>query len=57
MKGRAETARVTFAMNLSNLARMMALELTGMQAYTTGKMKVTGDIIFAQNVTKWFEEK
>ena len=57
MKGRAETARVTFAMNLSNLARMMALELTGMQAYTTGKMKVTGDIMFAQNVAKWFEQK
>lgn len=57
MKGRTEPARVTFAINLPNLARMMALELDGMQAYTTGKLKIMGDIMFSQNVTKWFKQQ
>jgi putative sterol carrier protein len=57
MKEGAEKARVTLAMNLPNFVRMMATELDGMQAYMTGKLKIAGDIMFSQNLSRWFKPK
>lgn len=57
MKEGAEKARVTLAMNLPDFLRMMALELDGMQAYMTGKLKIAGDIMFSQNLSRWFKQK
>ncbi len=57
MKEGAEKARVTLAMNLPDFIRMMALELDGMQAYMTGKLKIAGDIMFSQNLSRWFKQK
>jgi len=57
MKEGAEKARVTLAVNLPDFIRMMALELDGMQAYMTGKLKIAGDIMFSQNLSRWFKQK
>jgi len=57
MKEGGEEARVTLAMNLPDYLRMMALELDGMQAYMTGKLKIAGDIMFSQNLSRWFKPK
>jgi len=57
MKQGTETPRVTLAMNLPNFIRMMAEELNGMAAFMTGKLKISGDIMFSQNLSKWFNAK
>jgi putative sterol carrier protein len=57
MKEGSEKARVTLGMNLPDFLRMMALELDGMQAYMTGKLKIGGDIMFSQNLSRWFKQK
>ncbi len=57
MKGGAEEARVTLALSLPDFIRMMAGELDGMQAYMTGKLKISGDIMFSQNLSRWFKPK
>lgn len=57
MKQGKETPRVTLAMNLPNFIRMMAEELNGMAAFMTGKLKISGDIMFSQNLSKWFNAK
>ena len=55
MKQGAETARVTLKVSLPNFIRMMAEELNGMAAFMTGKLKISGDIMFSQNLSKWFK--
>lgn len=55
MKEGLEKARVTLVMKLTDFLRMMARELNGMQAYMTGKLKVSGDMMFSQNLSKWFK--
>jgi len=57
IKQGAEKARVTLAINLPNFLRLMATELDGMQAYMTGKLKIAGDIMFSQNLSRWFKPK
>lgn len=57
MKERVEAARVTLKLNLPNFIRMMAEELNGMTAFMTGKLKISGDIMFSQNLSKWFKAK
>ena len=53
-KGPAEDPRVTLAFNLPNFLRMVTGELNGMQAFTTGKLKITGDLMFSQKLAAWF---
>lgn len=55
MKEGLEKARVTLVMKLTDFLRMMARELNGMQAYMTGKLKVSGDMMFSQNLSRWFK--
>jgi putative sterol carrier protein len=57
VKNGTEKARVTLAINLPNFLRLMAIELDGMQAYMTGKLKIAGDIMFSQNLSRWFKAK
>ncbi len=54
-KGAASDPRVTLALNLPNFFRMMIRELDGMQAFMSGKLKVSGDIMFSQNIASWFK--
>jgi len=55
-KGAASDPRVTLALNLPNFLRMMINELDGMQAFMSGKLKVSGDIMFSQNIASWFKQ-
>jgi 2,4-dienoyl-CoA reductase-like NADH-dependent reductase (Old Yellow Enzyme family)/putative sterol carrier protein/thioredoxin reductase len=54
-KGPAENPRVTLALSLPNFLRMITGELNGMQAFTSGKLKITGDLMFSQNLASWFK--
>jgi 2,4-dienoyl-CoA reductase-like NADH-dependent reductase (Old Yellow Enzyme family)/putative sterol carrier protein/thioredoxin reductase len=55
-KGTAENPRVTLAINMPDFLRMMTGELNGMQAFTSGKLKITGDLMFSQNLASWFKD-
>ncbi|MBW1890224.1 MAG: SCP2 sterol-binding domain-containing protein [Deltaproteobacteria bacterium] len=52
-KGPAENPRVTLALSLPDYLRMVTGELNGMQAFTTGKLKITGDLMFSQKIAAW----
>ena len=54
-KGAAINPRVTLAINAPNFLRLMAGELDGMKAFMSGQLKITGDIMFSQNIATWFE--
>ena len=55
-KGAAENARVTLALNLPDFLRMMTGELNGMQAFTSGRLKISGDLMFSQSLASWFKD-
>ncbi len=55
-KGMADNPRVTLAINLPDYLRMMIGELSGMQAFTTGKLKISGDVMFSQVLGTWFKD-
>jgi len=52
--GNAEEARVTLGMALPDFLRFLNGELDGMQAFMTGKLKLSGDMMFAQSMQAWF---
>jgi 2,4-dienoyl-CoA reductase-like NADH-dependent reductase (Old Yellow Enzyme family)/putative sterol carrier protein/thioredoxin reductase len=56
VKGAAESPRVTLALGLPDFLRMMTGELNGMQAFTSGKLKITGDLMFSQVLSTWFKD-
>jgi 2,4-dienoyl-CoA reductase-like NADH-dependent reductase (Old Yellow Enzyme family)/putative sterol carrier protein/thioredoxin reductase len=55
-KGAADNPRVTLALSLPDFLRMMTGELNGMQAFTSGKLKISGDLMFSQNLATWFKD-
>jgi putative sterol carrier protein len=55
-KGAAESPRVTLALNLPDFLRMMTGELNGMQAFTSGRLKISGDLMFSQALASWFKD-
>ena len=52
--GNAEAARVTLGMALPDFLRFVTGQLDGMQAFMTGKLKLSGDMMFAQSMQSWF---
>ena len=54
-KGAAENPRVTLALSLPDFLRVMTGELNGMQAFTSGKLKISGDLMFSQALATWFK--
>ena len=56
IKGPAESPRVTLAISLPDFLRMMTGELNGMQAFTSGKLKISGDLMFSQVLSTWFKD-
>jgi putative sterol carrier protein len=52
--GNAEAARVTLAMALPDFLRFLTGQMDGMQAFMTGKLKLAGDMMFAQSMQAWF---
>jgi putative sterol carrier protein len=54
--GNAEDARVTLGMALPDFLRFLVGQLDGMQAFMTGKLKLSGDMMFAQSMQAWFAQ-
>lgn len=55
-KGGTATPRVTLILNLANFLKLITNNLNGMQAFMTGALKVTGDVMFAQTMQGWFDQ-
>jgi len=54
-EGKAESPRVTIRMGLGDFLRLITGQANGMQLFMTGKLKVSGDLFFAQTYQSWFE--
>lgn len=52
--GSADAPRVTLAFALPDFLRFVSGQLDGMQAFMGGKLKLTGDVMFAQSMQAWF---
>ena len=52
-KGRAESPRVTIRIGLADFLRLITGKANGM--FMTGKLKVSGDLFFAQTYQSWFD--
>ena len=53
-KGAGDPARVTLGLSLPDFLRLIAGKLDGMQAFMTGKLRLAGDMMFAQVMQSWF---
>lgn len=49
-------ARVTLGLTVPDYLRMISGDLDGMQAFMQGKLKLTGDMMFAQQIQTMFEQ-
>jgi len=56
VKGGTAQPRVTLILNLPNFLKLITNNLNGMQAFMTGALKVTGDVMFAQTMQGWFDQ-
>ena len=54
-KGRVESPRVTIRIGLADFLRLITGQANGMQLFMTGKLKVSGDLFFAQTYQSWFD--
>ena len=52
--GSAESPRLTLGLALPDFMRFIAGKLDGMQAFMSGKLKLGGDMMFAQQMQAWF---
>lgn len=50
-----DAARVSLGMALPDFLRFVTGQLDGMQAFMTGKLKLAGDMMFAQSMQAWFK--
>jgi putative sterol carrier protein len=55
-QGKADSARVTLGMALPDFLRFLTGKLDGMQAFMSGKLKLGGDMMFAQTMQTWFSQ-
>jgi putative sterol carrier protein len=55
VKGAAGPARVTLGLSLADFLRLVSGKLNGMQAFMSGKLKLQGDMMFAQTMQGWFQ--
>jgi len=55
VKGAAGPARVTLGLGLADFMRLVSGKLNGMQAFMSGKLKLQGDMMFAQTMQGWFQ--
>jgi len=53
-RGAAESPRVTLKIGLGDFLQLVTNRLPGMQAFMTGKLKVSGDLFYAQTFASWF---
>jgi putative sterol carrier protein len=53
-QGASESPRLTLGLALPDFLRFVAGKLDGMQAFMGGKLKLSGDMLFAQQMQAWF---
>ena len=53
-KGGTDSPRVTLGLSLADFLRFVSGKLDGMQAFMSGKLKLAGDMMFAQTMQAWF---
>jgi putative sterol carrier protein len=53
-KDGTDAARVTLGLSLADFMRFIGGKLDGMQAFMGGKLKLQGDMMFAQTLQTWF---
>lgn len=53
--GEASPCTVSITMDDDDLVNMLTGELDGMTAFMTGKLKLEGDLMFAQRITTLFD--
>ena len=53
-KGGGEPSRITLGLSLPDFLRLIGGKLDGMQAFMSGKLKIGGDMMFAQTMQSWF---
>ena len=54
-RGTAESPRVTIRTGLPDFLRLITGKANGVQLFMTGKLKVSGDLFFAQSYQGWFD--
>ena len=54
--GAALQPRVTLNISLPDFLRLVAGKLKGLQAFMTGRLRVSGDIWLAQKIEGWFRD-
>jgi putative sterol carrier protein len=54
-KGTPESARVTLALAAPDFLRLVTGKLNGQTAFFQGKLKLSGDMMFAQTMQSWFK--
>lgn len=52
--GSAAVPRVTLALGVADFLRFVAGRLDGMQAFMSGRLRVSGDLMLAQAMQAWF---
>jgi putative sterol carrier protein len=55
LKGSPESARVTLALAAPDFLRLVTGKLNGQTAFFQGKLKLSGDMMFAQTMQSWFK--
>lgn len=55
-RGAGGPARVTLTLGLPDFLRLITGKLNGMQAFMAGKLKLGGDMMFAQVMQGWFRQ-
>ena len=55
-KGTPDPARVTLTASLPDFLRIITGKLNGQQAFFTGKLKLSGDMMFAVTQENWFDK-
>ena len=54
--GPADSPTATLSFTLPNFVRFMAGEMNGIQAFMTGKVRISGDVMYAQRSESFFRD-
>lgn len=55
-KGTPDSARVTLGLSAPDFLRLITGKLDGQTAFFQGKLKLSGDMMFAQTMQSWFKK-
>jgi putative sterol carrier protein len=50
----ADSPRVMLGLDLADFLRLIVGQLDGMQAFMSGRLRLSGDMLFATNIDHWF---